>query len=430
MVGALIALGIILRLILYLSNRPDNAYDDHWAPIETMLKQGSLPRVEDCWECGQPPLFYILGLMVFKACRSVVEVPEDLYSMQMLKVIQSLSFVFGALTVVVGARIIVTLFGNTRACLAGVAFLALLPRHIYLSAMLSNDSLAAFLTTLAVFLAVRSPRDALPSGRRVAVTAFVTGLAALAKGTALALVPGVAVWLAWWSFRVGSVRLFVRYGTITALSFLLGGGWLYAWRTVDYGNPFVKNMELAEFQFEQTESYEGLASFLPRPLGLMRVPLLDEATVSSLPTQLYARLWFDYEPYLTGNASDIVPWARAAYLLGVVPSALIILGFLWMAKRIKNQATWAMVLVLFLANLGLVVSHTVTYRVYSAMKATYLIPSIIALGCALALALQESVSCLSLAWRRAVDMVLILAGGYFVAQIVWIVLSGPGHPGL
>jgi hypothetical protein len=252
----------------------------------------------------------------------------------------------------------------------------------------------------------------------------------LAKGTALALIPGVAIWLAWWSFRVGSVRLFVRYGTIAALSFLLGGGWLYAWRAVDYGNPFVKNMELAEFQFEQTESYEGLASYVPRPLGLMRVPLLDETTVSSLPTQLYARLWFDYEPYLIGNASGLVPWARAAYLLGVVPSALIILGFFWMAMRIRDQATWAVVLVFFLANLGLIVSHTITYRVYSAMKATYIMPSIIALGCAVSLAVQESVLRLSQSWRRAVDVVLVLAGGYFVAQIVWIVLSGPGHPGL
>jgi 4-amino-4-deoxy-L-arabinose transferase-like glycosyltransferase len=429
-IGALIALGIIVRLVLYVANRPDNAYDDHWAPIETMLKQGRLPRVEDCWECGQPPLFYVLGVVVFKACRPFVDVPESLYSMQMLKAIQGISFVFGAATVVVAACIITTLFGYRRSALVGIGFMALLPRHVYLSAMLANDILSAFFTTLALFLVVRPPNDVLPSFRRVALVGFVAGLAALSKGTGLALIPGVAFWVAWWSLRAHSLNRFAKYAVVTLISFLVGGGWLYVWRTADYGNPFMKNMELEEFQFEQTESYEGLTSFVPRPVGLMRVPLLDQTTVSSLPTQLYARLWFDYEPYIVGNAEGLVPWARGAYLFGAIPSALIVLGFFWMGKRIRSNVAWGMLLAFFLTNLLLVVVHTITYRVYSAMKATYLLPSVAALACALSLGVRECLVRAVPRWRRVGDLLLTLAGVYFLAHIIWIVLSGPGHHGL
>jgi hypothetical protein len=348
--------------------------------------------------------------------------------MQMLKAIQALSFVFGALTVVVGAWIVVSAFKSTGALLAGVALVALLPRHVYLSAMLANDALAAFLATLAVLVVVRSPLRTPPSVVRVAFVGFLAGLAALAKGTALALVPPIGVWIAWWSMKTRDFGLLSRYVAIAMLAFVAGGGWLYVWRATEYGNPFIKNMEV--FGFEQAEAYEGLRSFLPLPVTLLRVPLLDQVTAGSIPTQLYARTWFDYEPWLVGNAVDLVRWARAAYLLGALPTILMLIGFGSMTRRIKSEPVGLFLLVLFVASVGLVVSHTVTYRVYSSIKATYLLPALGAFGYAFALGLQESMQRLPRKLRTIVSVLLIAAGVEYAAQIMWIVLSGPGHPGL
>lgn len=427
-VVALVVLGIAIRLVLFITNRPDNAYDDHWTPIEIMLKQGTLPKVEDCWECGQPPLFYIVGLFVFKVCRPFIDVPENLYSMDMLKAIQTLSFLFGAVTVVVGSLIIVRVIRDPRATLAGVALIALVPRHIYLSAMLANDALATLLATLVALIVARSTGAVTPSTPRIACVGLLAGLAVLAKGTALALVPAVGVWIVWWSIRTKSLRVFAASAGILVVTFVLGGGWLYIWRAVEYGNPFIKNMEV--FQFEQAEAYEGLRSFLPLPLTLLRVPLLDHVTAGSIPTQLYARLWFDYEPWLAGNACNLVPWARAAYLLGALPTIFMLIGFWYMVRHARSEPLGSFLVVLFLASVGLVVAHTISYRVYSSIKTTYLLPSLAALGYALSVGLRETMRLIPGRMRHVIDVLLIAAGVEFVVQIVWIVLSGPGHPGL
>jgi 4-amino-4-deoxy-L-arabinose transferase-like glycosyltransferase len=427
-VAAIVALGIALRLALFVANRPDNAYDDHWTPIKLMVEQGAIPRVEDCWECGQPPLFYALGFLVFTICRPFMEIPEDLYSMEMLKAIQTLSFLSGAVTVVVGAMIILSAFHDRRAVLGGVALVALIPRHIYLSAMVANDALAALMATLAVLVIARADPAVPPSRLRLVGVGLLVGLAVLAKGTALALVPAVGAWLLWWSVRTRSMRVFATYTGIVLLSFVVGGGWVYVWRALEYGNPFIKNMEI--FQFEQAEAYEGLRSFLPLPVTLLRVPLLDQVTAGSIPTQLYARTWFDYEPWLAGNASNLLPWARAAYLLGALPTILMLIGLWYMIRNVGEQPFGFFLAVLLLASVGLVVAHTISYRVYSSMKTTYLLPALASVAFAVSIGLQESMRKLPKPLRSGLSVMLIAAGVEFVVQILWIILSGPGHPGL
>jgi len=427
-VVALVVFGVILRLALFVANRPDNAYDDHWEPIEIMLMEGGLPKVEDCWECSQPPLFHLFGVLVFKAFAPLIHVPKNLYSMDMLKAIQTLSFVFGALTVIAGAWLVRSFLSGTTAVIAGIALLALLPRHVYLSAMLANDTLATLLTTLSLLPVISTRGGKPPSGSRVALVGILAGLAALAKGTALCLVPALGMWLLWWWREEGDTVGFMKRLAILSVGFMIGGGWHYLWRAVEYGNPFIKNMEV--FTLIQEKGYTGIESFWPRPLALLKVPLLDQVTAGSIPTQLYARTWFDYEPWLSGGAAGITTWARVAYLLGAVPSLLIVFGLFTMVKRSLGEPKYLVLFVLFLSSITLVVVHSMTYRIYSSMKATYVLPSMAAVVVAFGIGTSEILRIMPSGWRSVIKGVLWLAAIGYVLQIVWIIVSVPGHPGL
>jgi len=427
-VVALVVLGVILRLALFAANRPDNAYDDHWGPMQIMLKQGGLPKVEDCWECSQPPLFHLFGVWVFKACAPFIHVQKNFYSMDMLKAIQTLSFVFGALTVIVGVWLVRSCLSGSTAIIAGVAFLAFMPRHVYLSAMLANDTLATLLTTLALLPVVLISGSTPPKTSRVALVGILAGLAALAKGTALCLVPALGMWLLWWWREEGDTAGFMKRLAILSLAFMIGGGWHYLWRALEYGNPFIKNMEV--FTLVQEKGYTGIVSFLPKPMALLKVPLLDQVTAGSIPTQLYARTWFDYEPWLVGGTAGINAWARVAYLLGVVPALLIAYGLFTMVKRSFSEPKHLVLLMLFLSSIVLVVIHSMTYRIYSSMKTTYILPSMAAAAVAFGIGTSEALRRIPSGWGSVLKCALWLAAIGYVLQIVWIIVSVPGHPGL
>lgn len=426
-----VVLGVLLRLMLFAANRPDDAYDDHWTPIETVLKGGpAIPRVETCWECGQPPLFTLIGTQVYRITRSWVDPGPELYSMRMLKVLQGLAFLFGALTVVLFARVATRLSLGAVGKISAVALVALLPRHIYLSAMLANDTLAVLIVTLALYVLLRSPLGRCPTLHRVGALGLLTGLAAFSKGTALVLAPAVGTWILWWAFRERRPLLFMQQVVVFGLAFVVAGGWIYLWRWIEYGDPFIKNMEF--FGLEQEPGYMGLVSFLPRPISLMRIPFLDQVTATSLPTQVYARLWFDYEMWVAGNANraEAVVWARGMYILGLVPTALMLWGFVVMAGRAVREPRYLVFCLLLLLSLVLVVSHSMHYRVYSSMKATYMLPGIAALGLAFGLGIERAMALRSRGVRLGIVVACVLCGLGIVGQMIWVVASGPGHPGL
>src|SRR4051794_2905135 len=64
---AAVAVGIVgaaLRLALFSINPPNNTYDDHLEPIAIVARDERLPSAAECWECYQPPLYYIASAAV------------------------------------------------------------------------------------------------------------------------------------------------------------------------------------------------------------------------------------------------------------------------------------------------------------------------------------------------------------------------------
>lgn len=430
-VTAIVFLGVLLRLGLYITNRPDNAYDDHWTPVSTVLEGGPIiPRVDACWECGQPPLFTILASGLYRITHGIVDPGGPLYSMDMLKVLQGLTCFFGILAVFAFIPGVRRAYLRAPALIAAVLFVALIPRHIYLSAMMANDTLAVLLAMVATSLIMASSSIDTPRTIQTIILGCVAGLCAFTKGTALIVIPAVGVWLAWWGIKTRDLRFFIRHGCIFAIFTFLFGGWIFIQRWLEYGNPLIKNMEI--FGLQQEPGYLGLISFLPKPITLMRIPFLDIATGTSIPTQVYARIWFDYELYLAGLAerNQTLVWARFMYIAGVVPTTIIVVGIYSLIRDLGKDPRWVAMLVLIASGCFIVISHSIQYPVYSSMKATYLLPSLGALGIAFGRG-YELLQTRSSAWlRRSVRIACVICMIGIVSHLVWLMVAGPGHHGL
>jgi|GEM_PF-3139355 len=430
-VTVIVLFGALLRLGLYITNRADNAYDDHWTPVSTVLEGGPIiPRVDACWECGQPPLFTILATGLYKATHDIVDPGGPLYSMDMLKVLQGLTCLFGLVAVFAFLPGIRRAHFHTAGIVAAVFFVALMPRHIYLSAMMANDTLAVFVAMAATSLLMAySPKNRPGIGQTI-ILGCVAGLCAFTKGTSLIVIPAVGVWLVWWGIKTRDAGFLIRHGCTFAICTTLFGGWIFIQRWLEYGNPLIKNMEI--FGLEQEPGYIGLVSFLPKPITLMRIPFLDIATGISIPTQVYARIWFDYELYLAGLAerSQSLFWARFMYVAGFVPTVIIIVGMYTFIRDVRRDPRWGAMFVLIASGCFIVISHSIQYPVYSSMKATYLLPSLGAMGIAFGRG-YDLVQTRSPMWlRKSVFIACVVCIVGIVSHLVWLMAAGPGHHGL
>lgn len=148
---------------------------------------------------------------------------------------RGLSLFFGLLTVIFTFLIARRLApGNLPLAVSATALTALTPQFIRVSATVSNDSLSAALTTLAVLLALKFTDPAAGSARSLArplLLGLITGLALLTKLSSLSTLLLVAFIIFWRQFFLGEAhhkpwRTLLRWlAVITGVTFLLTGWW-------------------------------------------------------------------------------------------------------------------------------------------------------------------------------------------------------------
>ena len=137
--------------------------------------------------------------------------------------------------------------GQPWFAVAAAAWVAFTPQVLFLSGAASNDSAVAALATLALTAAVAFP-DRPGDGAAARLGAWY-GLAALAKSSALALGPIVAVSVVFGAWRSRSSRgvmvSVVRWGAISLVAAIATGGWWYIRNVVQYGTLFGRALHLA-----------------------------------------------------------------------------------------------------------------------------------------------------------------------------------------
>lgn len=400
---AILALGTLLRVGLCWLNPPWNAFDDHFEPILLFLETGSIPLKTDCFECYHPPVFYVLSGILWRAVAFVSGATEV-----SLKVLQLVACVCGVLTLFVVRAILDGTQLSKTARLTGLLLVACLPRHIYLSAIHSNDAASFLLAALGLLWLFRI-LDRGPSAMRIGLCTSMMTLAVFTKYTALAVLPAAAVALVGMAREGHLTRI---RAALVAVALLVVPTALFVAQGLrdreTYGDFVPEAVQLASLRLDFLPGKGNLSFADFHPVDLVEEPILTPAATRSFWTLMYGRMWFDMEPkflqyvhrddeywlsylrHLYGEASEWpgVQLPRSVWLSGsllmILGMAPVLVGLVGTARLvrtwfrsategerrsdpIKCTAGLAMIAATFL---GLGVA-ALTYPYYPMMKAGY-----------------------------------------------------------
>jgi hypothetical protein len=387
---SLLALGIVARVALTVGNPPQNSFDDHYEPVLLALEHGAIPGKLDCWQCYQPPVMYVLSAAAARGAEAL-----HLGFVTRLKVLQGLNCAFGVGTLLIVYAMLRRSPASAFARATGFAFFALLPRHLYMSAMFANDSAATFFIVLTAWGCMLWMRG---GGLKTCVLIALAATAAIfSKYTAFAVLPMIAATI------VVTRRRLLLPALLVPLA-LLGAS-----MAVDlhrYGAALPHNASLYDPASHQArDDPRGMRFTTFEPWLFVRRPLLGPGQLGSFWTLLQAGFYFDDEPrfsIFTGDPDgwqDYYDWLngrRPGYPGVIAPaaflrmgSALEALGLVWLALgltglaifvgRLREQQEFLPLLVLLGFSLAGVAWLVHLMPVFSAAKSSYLMGAVPAL---------------------------------------------------
>jgi hypothetical protein len=345
---ALLALGIAARAALTAGNPPHNTFDDHYEPVFLALKNGAMPGKLDCWQCYHPPVMYALSTAAARGCEGL-----HLSFEVMLKTLQGLNCAFGIGALLLVYSMLRRTVASAFARAAGFAFFALLPRHLYMSAMFANDAAATFFIILTAWACVRWLRG---GGPWICALAGCAATAAIfTKYTAFAVLPMMAAAIAA-GLRGGTRKL-----APMLLALLLPAASLAASMADNlhrYGAALPHNARLYDPGGHQArDDPRGMRFTTFEPWLFVQHPIVRPGQLSSFWTLLQAGLYFDEEPRFSLFLGDRNGWQRyydwlngrgpdypgvfapAAFLR--MGSALEALGLFWLAAGATGLVLFA-----------------------------------------------------------------------------------------
>jgi hypothetical protein len=263
----------------------------NWRYVDRLTESWELPAPDADWSTAHPPLFYYAAAGV----RRALGVPDQHDSVLAIRLVgTAFSLAIVALAVLLVRRADPENPG--RAWLAG-ALLLFLPAHIYISAMLHEETWAAAFASLALVGVSLDWMRASPPGRpllRAALWGLAAGLALLTKLSGLLAVATVAGVYALDGWRRREWRLAAgRIAVVLAVA-LAVGGWYYARNQVRYGYLYPYGLDVHKLMFEQPPGERRLGDYLRFPLETFTQPsAISPPLLRSVWGTTYASVWFD-----------------------------------------------------------------------------------------------------------------------------------------
>lgn len=387
-VRLILAAGIVLRVALTVLTPADKAYDNHVEPVQKILSTARIPDAADCWECYQPPVYYLLSAGAWSVAQwGALGLGASPTTAEALgrKMLQWISCAAGVGTLVLAGRILrwSGIRGGVQA--AALGLICFLPSHIRMSAMATNDALTYFFATAAVLAALWTARCdwalwpcvACGSLAGLAVCTKAYGAVSVAAIVAAIAVARLVALGEAASGGAGAARLTARgswrrllttlqpAGVVLAAALLTGSGPAIR-NLLTFGRPHVDNFDFFDtpMRFQPPGSAAAIDFGSLRFAALLQSPWLHTAHLDSFWSEIYGRLWFDYEGFhsslsgypgweahwkscaeahprwsrkrwemlLSYGPEDVPPhfaWlARLQYVAGLPLTALVLLGLL------------------------------------------------------------------------------------------------------
>jgi hypothetical protein len=361
---------VLLRLATFVVLGPTGS-DHHYEVIEAVLRTGAFPNYLDYAQAFHPPAYYLLSLpWAWLGGDRLVEFFSLLLSIANLWLLFAL---FRDRQWIAGDR------ARTHA----TALTALLPQFVIYSILVSNDTLAMLVGTLALLAALRF--ESSPTLSSAALAGLAAALGLLTKGTLIAHagVLFVVVAVVSWQ-RLPLRRAIVCVGLFLALALVLGS-YKYVDNERRYGRMLVHGMDSdPSWVLPQRPTIVGARSWIDVDITkLMREPYAERreggwTNPQSVPLLLYATFWYPYVPVSNfrglWHRTDVI--AQATYLLAIPATLLIAFGWF---TAIRLRRAWIPMMFLA-ANAVLVIAAGVKYDAWSCFQSRLLFPSFAAIA--------------------------------------------------
>jgi len=446
--------GTVLRIVLCWSNPPGNAFDNHFQPIFMIMESGTIPAKDACWQCYHPPVFYWGSAMIGNIAVAMgATVPH------LLKLLQFISCFYGIMTLAVIHAILGKLPLSDFSRLLAFGTICFLPRHIYMSAMNSNDTISYLFVSLSIYLLFIAMERKL-SPFILGVLSIVISITLFTKYTSYVVLPIILITFGLLFYK----RLIVPRNKVVVslvLTLLMPVTWLSVYwisNIKNYGSPLPWNVKQLDPSLTQPRDEGGLNFISFTPWDSISTPIIVPGKMHSLWTLVYSGMWFDNEPkflyFLDSNQDwwkNYYAWLRGEKgfpgdnpsmssltkitgsgltALGLLPLLLIIYGFYsdlrgrWKirADAKGTDGVWMTLFpTLLLSNAAGILALALRLPVYSAMKASYFLNSLPAFAVFLSLGLMPCENNKTLKWTLMIVLAVLFA--LVSVHILHIVLS-------
>lgn len=344
--------------------------------VERLLASFALPAPDTDWSTAHPPLFYYLSAILGRALGAVDSL-DVIVPTRLVSALAGLGMAWLAWRLV-AAR------DPERPLRAAVAagLLLFLPVHVYMSAMLNEEILAASFTSLAVVAAaLEVGRPDWDAGRRAwlrdAGIGAAAGLALLTKLSGLLVVGAVAGAYLWRGLRAGRPLPALGRAALVCGVAALVGGWFYARNVALYGYVYPQDLSTHAVMFSMPPGERHLGDYLRVPLATWTSPqVLHPDLLRSVWGTTYVSAWYEGHGHFLPRGDPRVRWMGSLLLLlALLPTAALGVGAVRGARRAVSDARApdAALLLLTGATLAGYVAFTWSNPWFATVKASYLL---------------------------------------------------------
>lgn len=340
----------------------------HISYVRYVAEYGRLPRFEGYtgvgYEAHQPPLYYTIAALVWKAAQGLPLEPA--------RAVRMLSTLFGMLLVVMVHRIGRLLLPRVPAVgQVSAMMVALLPMHVAICSAVNNDSLTNLLFALVLMEFALLYTQSKPSRWVALRMGLWAGLAGLTKVTALLLIPTMVVgWLI--VPRTRGIQVWLGLLVSVGLAMAL----MFPW--------FVRNMQLYDDPL-LLRAFERTFAGTARAEQFLKAGVTMTDYLHQVADWTYRSFWFAYGTPRTAEKGipNFLP-DRVYTVLGTI-HLLTLIAFalsLWREREQFGEGAmrwWAVAGLLFVLVLGAFVRFILTYF---QTQGRYLYPALVPIALA------------------------------------------------
>ena len=364
--------GVFMRVFLGIYSPPTNSFDDHLEPIAYYINNNERPLPNACWECYQPPLYYVLSAAVFKSAFAITK--SYFYSW---KSVQFINIIFSILNLIIISKILnIIKFKNKLLIPLIISVIAFLPKDIYSSVMITNDYILVILSSLSFYYFLKYLN--IKSTSNLLRTLLFVFLGAISKqhGLILSLIPLYIIYKFFFKEKTNSITNIRIILPIITLLLICGDE---IWKYEKTGIWLVSNQDFFNYASNQLPGdIYNISFYNIQFIELIKNPFLSKTTLSSFWTQIFARTWFDYEwRFLTPGTSDVNILSKILYSIGtLITFTPIFITLKYWRKIIDIRNEHRILLLIALLFLFVPIFQTIRLPYYSSMKSQFILPSI------------------------------------------------------